>query len=124
AVEDSRRFADMDKTYALAVREVPALDRTQDQKRIIDRHWAYWSAHDLDRLLQLFTDDVVYEDVTMGVVNRGTAQLRAFGEGFFSAFPDVTFELRSSFADGNSGGGEWVMRGTHHGDLPGMPATG
>jgi steroid delta-isomerase-like uncharacterized protein len=78
----------------------------------------------MERLLRLFTGDVVYEDVTMGVVNRGAGELRAFGEGFFSGFPDVTFELRSSFANGASGGAEWVMRGTHKGDLPGMPATG
>jgi hypothetical protein len=32
---------------------------------------------------------VVYEDVTMGVVNPGRAELRAFGEGFISAFPAV-----------------------------------
>ena len=95
-----------------------------DQTRAIE-HWAaHWSAHDMERLLRLFTEDVVYEDVTMGVVNRGTAELRAFGEGFFSGFPDVTFELRSSFANGASGAAEWVMRGTHKGDLPGMPATG
>jgi steroid delta-isomerase-like uncharacterized protein len=96
----------------------------EDQKRAIEQHWAYWSAHDMERLLPLFTEDVVYEDVTMGVVNRGSAQVRTFGEGFFSGFPDVTFELRSSFANGSSGGAEWVMRGTHTGDLPGMPATG
>jgi steroid delta-isomerase-like uncharacterized protein len=67
---------------------------------------------------------VVFEDVTMGVVNRGTAEIRAFGEQFFSALPDVTFELRSTFANGTAGGAEWIMRGTHSGDLPGMPATG
>ena len=94
-----------------------------DQTRAIEQHWAYWSAHDMDRLLSLFTDDAVYEDVTMGAVNRGPAQLRAFGEGFFGGFPDVTFELKSSFANGSSGGAEWIMRGTHTGDLPGMPAT-
>lgn len=95
-----------------------------DQKRAIEQWAAGWSAHDMGRLLPLFTDDVLYEDVTMGVVNRGATQLRAFGEGFFSGFPDVTFELRSSFSDGANGGTEWVMRGTHKGDLPGMPATG
>lgn len=95
-----------------------------DQERLIE-HWAaHWSAHDMERLLPLFTEDVVYEDITMGAVNRGTSELRAFGEGFFSGFPDVTFELRSSFANGTSGAAEWVMRGTHAGDLPGMPATG
>ena len=96
----------------------------EDQKRALEQWGEYWSAHDMERLLSLFTDDVVYEDVTMGVVNRGRAQLRAFAEGFFGGFPDVTFEVRSSFADGSSGGVEWVMRGTHKGDLPGMPATG
>ena len=77
-----------------------------DQTRAIEQHWAYWSAHDMDRLLSLFTHDAVYEDVTMGAVNRGPAQLRAFGEGFFGGFPDVTFELKSSFANGSSGGAE------------------
>jgi steroid delta-isomerase-like uncharacterized protein len=95
-----------------------------DQNRAIQDWAAQWSAHNMERLLPLFTEDVVYEDVTMGVVNRGAAELRAFGEGFFSGFPDVTFELRSSFANGTSGGAEWVMRGTHKGDLPGMRATG
>jgi steroid delta-isomerase-like uncharacterized protein len=95
-----------------------------DQKRVI-RDWAaHWSAHNMDRLLPLFTQDVVYEDVTLGVVNHGAAELRAFGEKFIAGFPDVTFELRSSFANGTSGGAEWVMRGTHKGNLPGMPATG
>jgi steroid delta-isomerase-like uncharacterized protein len=96
----------------------------EDQERAIVEHWAAWSAHDMDRVLTLFTESSIYEDVTMGVVNRGAAELRTFGEGFFSGFPDVTFEVRSSFANGASGGAEWVMRGTHTGNLPGMPATG
>ena len=93
-----------------------------DQTRAIERWAAYWSAHDLERLLPLFSDDVIYEDVAMGAMNRGAAELRAFAEEVFSRFPDVTFELQSSFADGTRGGAEWVMRGTR--DLRGMPATG
>jgi steroid delta-isomerase-like uncharacterized protein len=96
----------------------------EDHKRAIDQQFGCWSAHDMDRLLRLYTNDAVYEDVAMGVVNRGGAELRAFGEGILSGFPDVTFELRSSFASPSGGGAEWVMRGTHKGDLPGMPATG
>lgn len=95
-----------------------------DQERLIKLWAAYWSAHDMERLLPLFTEDLEYEDVTLGAINRNAAELRAFGEGFFSGFPDVTFELRSSFATGTSGGAEWIMRGTHRGNLPGMPATG
>ena len=96
----------------------------EDQERLIDEHWAAWSSHDMSRLLALFTEDLLYEDVTMGVMNRSAAELRAFAEGFIAGFPDVTFEVRSSFANGTSGGAEWIMRGTHRGDQPGMPATG
>ena len=94
-----------------------------DQERRIDDWAVYWSAHDMEHLLPLFTEDVIYEDVALGVVNHGVQELRMFGEGFFSGFPDVTFELTSAFANGVSGGAEWIMRGTHRGDLPGMPAT-
>jgi len=93
------------------------------QQRLLDDWVRHWSSHDLDQLVTLFTDDLVYEDVTMGAVNHGKGELRAFGEGFFAGFPDVTFEMTSRFATGSQGGAEWVMRGTHRGDLPGMPAT-
>jgi steroid delta-isomerase-like uncharacterized protein len=98
--------------------------RAADQQRVIEEWATLWTAHDMERLLPLFTEDLVYEDVTLGAVNRGPTQLRAFGEGFIAGFPDVTFELTSACADGTRGGAEWIMRGTHDGDLPGMPATG
>lgn len=91
---------------------------------LIDDWGRHWSSHDWDRLLPLFTDDVAYEDVTMGALNHGKGELRAFGEAFFAAFPDVAFELTRRFATAEQGGAEWVMRGTHRGDLPGLPATG
>src|SRR5690349_12314920 len=92
--------------------------------QVLDDWGRHWSSHDMDRLLPLFADDVIYEDVTMGAVNHGKDELRRFGQGFFVGFPDITFEVTSRFASGSSGALEWVMRGTHHGDLPGMPATG
>ena len=97
---------------------------TADDQRTAIENWAkHWTTHDMDRLLPLFTEDLVYDDVTMGAVSHGSGELRAFGTMFFSGFPDVTFELTSACADGVRGAAEWVMRGTHKGDLPGMPAT-
>src|SRR5262249_44088217 len=85
--------------------------------------WAgRWSAHDVDALLPLFTEDVVYEDVTFGVVNRGRAELRAFAEGVFPAFPDIRFELASRFVAGDRAGLEWGMTGTQA-TLPGQPTV-
>jgi steroid delta-isomerase-like uncharacterized protein len=118
----------MRHAFALMSEEVNmtevSVELVKDQLRTIECWAAFWSAHDIERLLALFTESVLYEDVTMGAVNRGVAELRAFVEVVFFGFPDVTFELRSSFANGTGGGAEWVMRGTHEGDLPGLPATG
>ena len=94
------------------------------QERLVEDWIRCWSSHDMDGMVALFTDDLVYEDVTLGAVNRSKDELRAFGQAFFAGFPDVTFELTSGFATGRQGGAEWVMRGTHRGDMPGMPATG
>jgi steroid delta-isomerase-like uncharacterized protein len=78
----------------------------------------------MDNVLPLYTDDCVYEDVTLGVVNHGKDELRAFGGLFLSGFPDVAFELTSQVAAGERAAGEWIMTGTHTGNLPGLPATG
>ena len=85
---------------------------------------ASWSRHDIDKLLSLYTDACVYEDVTMAAVNRGKAEVEQFARTVFTAFPDFNIELTSGFTAGNWAGAEWTMKGTHKGDLPGMPATG
>jgi steroid delta-isomerase-like uncharacterized protein len=92
--------------------------------RVLQEWAAAWSAHDVPRLLALFTDDVVYEDATFGVVTHGKAELRAFAQGAFAAVPDIRFELSSGFAAARWASMEWTMSGTHQGDFPGLPATG
>ncbi|HXG63650.1 MAG TPA: ester cyclase [Blastocatellia bacterium] len=86
--------------------------------------WAAdWSSPDVEHLLSLFTDDCIYEDVTLGAVNHGKAELKAFADGVFAAFPDFKIEQTARFVAGEWAGMEWRMSGTHQGDLPGMPAT-
>jgi steroid delta-isomerase-like uncharacterized protein len=85
---------------------------------------AAWSSGDPGKLPALFTEDCVYEDVTLGVVNRGSEELRAFASGFMGGVPDFKVELTSSFVTGDRLSAEWRMTGTHTGDLPNMPATG
>jgi steroid delta-isomerase-like uncharacterized protein len=101
-----------------------AESRATGVDKLIEDWAGYLSAHDTEQFLTLFSDDVVYEDVTFGIVNHGKKELRDFIAGFFPAFPDISFELKSHFAAGTWAGMEWVMAGTHKGDLPGMPASG
>ena len=73
---------------------------------------AVWNSHDPDAVVALFTADVFYEDVTFGLVNHGSDELRALAEGFFAAVPDVHFDLVSSSVNGGFGSIEWVGTGT------------
>ncbi len=81
-----------------------------------------WS-HDLPKLLSIFTDDVVYEDKTVGAVLHGKEKLRDFAQGWFKGLPDLSFTRTAYFIGGDRAAVEWVGTGTHKGDMPGMPAT-
>ena len=86
--------------------------------------WSSGSSTNPELILALFVDDYVFEDVIFGAVARGKEELRSFVEGAFAAIPDFKYELRSRFATNRWAVIEWVMSGTHKGDLPGIPATG
>lgn len=58
-----------------------------------DRWVAAWNAHDLDALTAMVTKDVRWDDPAMrGKPAEGRAELRAFAESFFRAFPDARVE--------------------------------
>jgi steroid delta-isomerase-like uncharacterized protein len=94
----------------------------QALERVLDQWAIAWSSSDLERLLPLFTDNIVYEHVTFGAVNQGKIALRDFASATFGAFADLKFELKSRTvaADGKSGAMEWVWRGRQTKDFPGL----
>jgi steroid delta-isomerase-like uncharacterized protein len=94
------------------------------QTSVLNEYTAAWNSHDTEKVVSFFADDCVYEDIGFSKTSRGKEELRAFINGFFAAFPDTNFELKSSFVFGNWYCGEWVWNGTHKGDTPGLPATG
>jgi steroid delta-isomerase-like uncharacterized protein len=83
-----------------------------------------WCAHDIPALLALFTDDCVYEDMAMGVVNRGKAELRHFAEEVFKTMPDFHLKFPQRFATEKSGASEWVITATWNGLFEGVDCTG
>ncbi|TAM47202.1 MAG: hypothetical protein EPN53_12155 [Acidobacteria bacterium] len=83
-----------------------------------------WGTHRTDRVLAFFADECVYENLARGEVYRGKDELGAWVAGAFAGIPDTALELTSLFASGRWVGCEWVMTGTHTGDLPDLPATG
>jgi len=74
---------------------------TSDLERMLDDWAIAWTSaenNDPERVLALFADDCVFEDVTFGVVARGTKELRRFVNGAFAAVPDFKYGVTSRFA--------------------------
>ena len=85
------------------------------KNRIAENWIAAWNSHDVEKVIPLFTKDVLYEDVTLTVVNHGAEELRKFATGFLAAVPDLKMELIGSSIQGNQGSIEWILRGTDKG---------
>jgi steroid delta-isomerase-like uncharacterized protein len=99
---------------------VPAVEGTD----VVLDYAAAWSAHDVNALLAVFTDDCIFEDVTLGVTNRGKEELKAFAETFFRFAPDLRLEITRSGSFGGFGACEWIFSGTQRQEFMGKPATG
>jgi len=96
-----------------------------DLEKMMNDYFAAWNTHDVEKMLSFFTDDIVYEDVAMGKVNRGKKELKDGISYTFVDFSDFKLEIKSSFIAGDRGAVEWVMSGAFvHSSVPGLRATG
>ena len=83
-----------------------------------------WASRDVEKILNLYSDDCVWEDLAIGKVMSGKEEIRSFLNEWFTAFPDNTLATTSSFTSGHSQCVEWINSGTHKGDFLDFPATG
>jgi predicted ester cyclase len=74
-------------------------------------------------------DELVHEaylvhDRELAEEMRGPELYRALARGTREVFPDATFAVDDSLADGDRVALRWTMTGTHRGELFGVAATG
>jgi steroid delta-isomerase-like uncharacterized protein len=89
-------------------------------------HRAYLDAvnrHDLAGVRGMFHPDYTYRGAD-GVEHRGPDAGVAQVQGFLAAFPDLRLDPGPHHACGDVSVLEVTARGTHRGDLGGIPATG
>ena len=82
------------------------------------------NSHDVEKVLTLLTDDIVFEDETFGVVMKGKDDFKQIYPTFITAAPDFKLEPKAWVTDDKSFAMEMVYSGTQKGDFPGLPATG
>ena len=86
-------------------------------EQFIDRYNDAWNAHDVDAILEMHSDDSVFENHTTGDVNVGKQQIGAAVRGIFTVFPDLEFETRRRYVRDDLVVQEWTARGTHLGKM-------
>ena len=94
-----------------------------------ERWLAAWNSHRPERLLELMTEDIVYEDDAWPAVMHGHADVREFLEHAWLAVPDMEFEVVEGpyvKAGEAKAGFYWRGTGTLTGKLdpPGFAPTG
>ena len=94
-----------------------------------ERWEAAWKSHVPEQVLDLMTDDIVYDDSASPETMRGKDAVRKFLEETWRAFPDMEFEGIGGplvAEDGPRAAFWWKGTGTNTGpiDPPGIPATG
>jgi steroid delta-isomerase-like uncharacterized protein len=82
----------------------------------VAENWvAGWNSHDVEKIISVFSGDVLYEDVAFSEVNHGSGELRKFAAAFLDAVPDLRMELMNSSLENGHGTIEWRLSGTDKG---------
>jgi ketosteroid isomerase-like protein len=94
-------------------------DETRD---IIDRFNDTFNRHDVDAVMALMTDDVVFENTSPapdGERYEGQTAVRAFWERFFASTPSARFETEDMFTAGDRATVRWRYTWTGADGTPG-----
>jgi steroid delta-isomerase-like uncharacterized protein len=92
-------------------------------EKIVKDHLAAFNSHDIEKMASLWSEDIVLDDIGVGVIN-GKQELKRYVNEIFAAIPNVRKELKSFFVAGNQAVCEFVETGTQTGAIGKIPATG
>ncbi len=76
----------------------------------------------LDLIDTHFAPDYTFKTATVSL--RGLVEAKKYYSALLGAFSDIEFVVEDAFGQGDKLAKRWVFRGTHTGELNGIPATG
>ena len=84
---------------------------------LLVEHIAAWNAHDLDKLMTMFTDDCVFEaaggNEAVGTTYSGKEEVAKAFADILAELPDAHFErVRDSVVEGTYAISEWLLSGS------------
>jgi steroid delta-isomerase-like uncharacterized protein len=74
---------------------------------------------------ELVDDKIVNHDETLPPeIPAGREGIKVLAQAYYAAFPDMNFKVEDQMAEGDKVVTRWSARGTHQGDMMGIPPTG
>lgn len=95
---------------------------TAENKAALERAISRWNAGDLEGYLQLYDPDVTLHGIPG--VQPGLESVRQFYQAFTAALPGCQITIDGTVAEGDQVACRFTLRGTHRGELMGVPASG
>jgi steroid delta-isomerase-like uncharacterized protein len=82
-----------------------------------------WPSHDAPALAAVFAKDAVYTSMLAGAI-CGRKAVEALYRDWFTAFPDMQFQVDSQLIHKDRAAILWSQTGTHTGEFCGLSGTG
>ena len=80
--------------------------------RLVERYRAGWFGHDVDGIMAVVSDDIVFHNVTTGERVEGAAAFRAHVTQIHQRWPDLGFEEHALYIATDTGVVEWTAQAT------------
>ena len=97
---------------------------SEQNKAAARRFFELWEAGETDRFEEVVAADAVDHDPQRPFPDESGAEAaRKTAEMFLAAFPDTAYTVEQQVAEGDLVVTRWTARGTHEGELMGIPAT-
>jgi steroid delta-isomerase-like uncharacterized protein len=98
---------------------------SESNKNVVRRLFEeVWNKGNLQVTDELFTPNYVHHDSSTPDVGRGPESEKKRATLYRTAFPDIRLTIDDIIAEGETVVARWSCRGTHKGDLSGIPPTG
>ena len=95
---------------------------TEDNKALVRRGYEALNQRNWAAFEELVTPDLVLHNASMTI--QGFEAYKQFVSMYFTAFPDLRFTIEDMIAEGDTVVARQTARGTHQGELMGIPPTG
>ncbi len=115
--QDKEAMAELEEFRAQAELE-------EQNKELIRNLYEQWHSRNIDALTEMHTPNAKYNHPSAGATPIPFEKALEAMQMYWQAFPDLTLTVEDIIAEGDKVVVRFIGRGTHQGDLGGIPATG